>query len=102
MRTQIKEKIKEVQDEIVIVVKLLYQERESRTYEHIDKLLVALIELNTLVTEAIQQGEEIFYEEEKFKGALLEAMEAVHKKDMTLFADILQYEIKEQIQEWIK
>ncbi len=102
MRTQIKEKIKEVQDEIVIVVKLLYQERESRTYEQIDKLLVALIELNTLVTEAIQQGEEIFYEEEKFKGALLEAMEAVHKKDMTLFADILQYEIKEQIQEWIK
>ena len=58
------------------------------------------MELTDLVTKAIQEGEPIPYEEEQFKNSLLEAMGAMEQKDMILFADILQYEIKEQLQEW--
>ena len=60
------------------------------------------MEVNDLLIEALHQGENLLFDEEKFKGVLLEAMEAMEQKDMILFADILQYELSEQLQQCIK
>ena len=93
-------KIKEAQEKIEEVTELIYQKKEQEAYVFIHNLLGLFMELTDLVTKAIQEGEPIPYEEEPFKNSLLEAMGAMEQKDMILFADILQYEIKEQLQEW--
>ena len=93
-------KIKEAEEKIEEVTELLYQKKEQEVYIKIHDLLGLFMELTDWVVAAIQKGENVPYEEERFKRSLIEAMEAMEQKDMILFADILQYDIKEQLQEW--
>lgn len=101
MREVICEKVTKAQEKITTIADYLYQEKEKEAYIVIDELLTILMELNAIIVEANQQGENFPFDEEGFKNTLLEAMKALEQKDMVLFADILQYEVGEQIQEWL-
>lgn len=94
VRSKIDETIRIIDDN----TDLFYQNKIDEGYKYLDK---TLIKISDIIEEVIeyqkQSGEDIHGE--KIVGILTEAMKALEKKDALLLADILQYELKEILEE---
>lgn len=77
---------------------LFYQNKLDEGYKLLD---ITLIKISDAIEEVIKyqdnSGQDI--QGEKIVGILTEAMKALEKKDTSLLADILQYELKELLEE---
>jgi hypothetical protein len=73
---------------------LFYQNKTDEGYKHLDYTLVRVSEaIEEVIKYQDKSGQDI--KGEKIVGILTEAMKALEKKDTSLLADILQYELKE-------
>lgn len=87
------EKIGKALDEIDKVIGLFYDHKEKEGYQETNVLIGMLMELDAELAGGQASAAE-------WMRGLTEAMEALEQKDTVLFADILQYDIAEQIRTW--
>lgn len=88
------EKLEQVLEEIEKVTGLFYQQKANEGFKETNILIGMLMEL-----EQIMNGTD--YDVSEWARGLTEAMEALESKDTVLFADILQYDIADQIRSWM-
>ena len=79
----------QVREEIDKIAELLYQEKKDEAYVGIQGLIPKLMEY----TSNIQDGEQ----QQKLLAVLGNALEAMEQEDLTLLADILQYDLAEEL-----
>lgn len=79
-----------IKEEITATIDLLYQQNIKEAYP---RLIVTIPKLEQLISgfDEARQGQWI--------GVLQSALEAMEQQDVTMLADILQYEILERIDE---
>ncbi len=93
----LKQEINIVQDMIKQTAELFYRQNEKDGYEAMTKLLDQMdLMMNHLVI-AIQTKKADNADPGKLLQILGEAMQAMNKKDSVLLADILQYDLTEQL-----
>ncbi len=88
-----KNMVQTVIDEIGEISELLYQENFSEGYTKLAQLLKQMSVMTADLTDEETQAE--------FVGILRPAMEALEVRDATLLADILQYDLKEKLEEYL-
>lgn len=94
-----KELVKKVLENIKESIDLFYQQK---TEEALQQFGVVLEKVMTMVDTLFQYKEEherFPIDEEKVKSSLTEALAALEEKDMILFADIIQYDFVEYIED---
>lgn len=80
------------------VADLLYQQQMTEGMQKLNDLLIEITELSGLLIEKTREETKDF-DEQKFLTTLTEAMEALKESDYVLLADILQYDLLEQLSE---
>lgn len=85
--------VQEVIDEIKETTDLLYQENMQEGYTKLSAVLHQINGLTADITEAEEQA--------GFIEILKPALEAMEAQDMTLLADILQYEMVPKLEEYL-
>lgn len=77
---------------------LFYQNKIDEGYKHLDNTLIKISDtIEEVIKYQSQCGKDI--QGESIVGILTEAMKALENKDALLLADILQYELKEVLEE---
>lgn len=84
------EEVSQLIDNLIKITDYLYQENIQVAYR---LLYLVLPSLDQFISQ-IKQDEK----KDILKGKLLQALEAMEKEDYILLADILQYEVVEQLQ----
>ena len=84
------EEVSQLIDNLIKITDYLYQENIQVAYR---LLYLVLPSLDQFISQ-IEQDEK----KDILKGKLLQALEAMEKEDYILLADILQYEVVEQLQ----
>lgn len=94
-----KDLIISILEDIETVTDLFYQDKENQGYYG---LALLLTKLNSLI-ELFLSGKEIIEKEkqEQLLNIMTQAMNAMEEKDIVLLSDILQYELKEKLEEII-
>lgn len=82
--------MEQIREEIEHVAELLYQEKKDDAYEGIRGLVPVLMEY----TDGIQDEDR----QKRLAGILGSALEAMEQEDLTLLADILQYDLVEELE----
>lgn len=94
----IKSKIDDAIQFIDLNTDLFYQNKIDEGYKKLDNTLVKISDaIEEVIKYQENSGQDI--QGEKIVGILTEAMDALEKKDTLLLADILQYELKELLEE---
>lgn len=94
----IKSKIDDAIQIIEINTDLFYQNKIDEGYKYLDNTLVKISEaIEEVIKYQDSSGQDI--QGERIVGILTEAMKALEMKDALLLADILQYELKEILDE---
>jgi hypothetical protein len=94
----IKSKIDDAIQIIELNTDLFYQNKIDEGYKYLDSTLVKIsVAIEEVIKYQENSGQDI--QGEKIVGILTEAMDALEKKDTLLLADILQYELKELLEE---
>lgn len=102
MMSKEKELIKKILEEVKESIALFYQQK---TEEALQQFGVVLGKVMTMVDTLFQYREkydEFPIDEEKVKNSLTEALAALEEKDMILFADIMQYDFVEYIEDLVQ
>ena len=77
---------------------LFYQNKRDEGYKHLDNTLVKISDaIEEVIRYQNDSGQDI--QGEKVVGILTEAMKALEMKDALLLADILQYDLKEILED---
>lgn len=77
---------------------LFYQNKIEEGYKHLDNTLVKISDaIEEVIRYQNDSGQDI--QGEKVVGILTEAMKALEMKDALLLADILQYDLKEILED---
>lgn len=95
-----KELMVDILKNIDVVTDLFYQDKEGQGYHELALLLTKLtsfIEFLILEKELMEKTRQ-----EKLLSVMTQAMNAMEEKDIVLLSDILQYELKEQLEDIIK
>ncbi|MDE5965769.1 MAG: hypothetical protein K2G89_02950 [Lachnospiraceae bacterium] len=85
--------VQEVIDEIKATTDLLYQENMQEGYGKLSAVLHHINDLTVDITDTEEQ--------ERFVEILKPALEAMEAQDMTLLADVLQYELVPKLEEYL-
>lgn len=85
--------VQEVINEIKETTELLYQENMQEGYEKLSATLHHLTSLTSDITDEAEQN--------AFVEVLKPALEAMEEMDMTLLADVLQYELIPKLEEYL-
>lgn len=88
-----KTKVQAVIDEIGVVSELLYQEKLSEGYGKLSSLMRDVMALTADITDEAEQAD--------FVKVLQPALKALEEKDVTLLADILQYDLTTKLEEYL-
>lgn len=87
-------------EDIEIVTDLFYQDRENKGYYG---LALLLTKLNSLIELLISEKEIIEKaKQEELLNIMTQAMNAMEERDTVLLSDILQYELKEQLEDMMQ
>lgn len=81
--------MEDIREEIERIAELLYQEKKDDAYAGISQMIPMLMEY----TSEIQDDEK----KTKLISVLGSALEAMEQEDLTLLADILQYDLIEEL-----
>ncbi|MCD7824806.1 MAG: hypothetical protein LUH14_02395 [Clostridiaceae bacterium] len=79
-------------------VELFYQQKTEEALQQFDGILAKLATMIDVLFQYKTSHEGFSLDEEKIKGALVEAMNALEERDMVLVADIMQYDFVEYIE----
>ncbi len=80
----------QIREEIDKIAELLYQEKKDEAYVGIQGLIPMLMEYTSSIQDADKQ--------QTLLGILGSALEAMEQEDLTLLADILQYDLAEELE----
>lgn len=95
-----KEFIADIIKDIDVVADLFYQDKEKQGYH---ELTLLLTKLNSFIEFLIAEKDTIEKtRQDKLLRVMTQAMNAMEEKDIVLLSDILQYELKEQLEDIIK
>lgn len=92
-----KDQIRKVLGGIDGVVGLFYQQQEKEGYKEMQGLIEDVANLMDGLYIYAKEEEYFNYDQVRLVEALTEAMNALEDKDTILLADILQYELSEQL-----
>ena len=87
--------ITEIIEAISKVTGLFYQNRTEEGYRELEKVLIALSSLVSIISEEIKDSRDRLLDEEKLNEVLTQAMKALEAGDTILFSDIFEYDLKE-------
>ena len=87
--------ITEIIEAISRVTGLFYQNRTEEGYRELEKVLIALSSLVSIISEEIKDSRDRLLDEEKLNEVLTQAMKALEAGDTILFSDIFEYDLKE-------
>lgn len=90
--------IQNINNNIERVTDLFYKQKHQEGYVEFITLIDDIFELLNAVASSNTE-EECKALDQKLRGTLMEAMEALTKKDHILLADILKYDIKDLLNE---
>jgi DNA repair ATPase RecN len=93
---EIKSQIEQVIQGLNEVTNNLYQQKIHAGYENLNSTLINLTDLMNVLYPYVKENN-IELNELKLNNNLLSAIQAMEQKDNTLLADILTYEIIEQL-----
>lgn len=82
--------MKQIRDEIERIAELLYQEKKDLAYEGITNLIPVLVEYTNGIVDREKQ--------KRLTEVLGSALEAMEQEDLTLLADVLQYDLVEELE----
>lgn len=95
-----KEFIVDIIKDIDVVTDLFYQDKENQGYH---ELTLLLTKLNSFIEFLISEKDTIEKtRQDKLLRVMMQAMNAMEEKDIVLLSDVLQYELKEQLEDMIK
>lgn len=83
------------------VADLLYKQQNKNGMLEFNALLSKLSELVILISQ-MGENQEILFDSNQYLRTLTEAMKAMEEKDNVLLADILQYDLLDQLKEFEK
>lgn len=92
----IKNSIEIIKKEVQKVTDLLYKQQNNAGMNEMNELLSELSNITVIITRYIQDGS-LQFDLNQYIEILTNAMHALEEKDTTLLADILQYDLLEQI-----
>ena len=93
----IKDQISKVLEKIDGVVGLFYQQQEKEGYKEMQEMIEDIANLMDGLYNYAKEEEYFNYDQVRLVEGLTEAMNALEDKDTILLADVLQYELAEQL-----
>lgn len=81
---------------------MFYQQKIEEGYKLLENTLTLLTNTMNCIFNYINDGNDIGVNQEKLIEVLVKAMKSIEVKDIILFSDILQYELKELFEEILK
>jgi len=75
-----------------------YQNKLGEGYVNLEKTLILLDGVISIISSLKVQGQEINIDETRLVASCTEAMNALEMKDILLLSDILEYEIKDLLE----
>ncbi|WP_313131388.1 hypothetical protein [Anaerocolumna sp.] len=95
---ELQDVIKDSIQSIDQTTKLFYQQKTKEGYEELESTLNFLANTMDGIFTYIKAGKNIGADENKLVQLLTDSMNAMEKKDTILLSDILQYELKELLE----
>lgn len=93
--------VNQVIDEINNITELLYQQKAKEGYMLLNGTLGNIMSIIDSIYK-LRGEREVQFDDNRMISNLKTAMEAMEKKDNVMLADILSYEISEQLKEFIE
>lgn len=95
---ELKEQIEQIGVQIEEVSELFYQQKNQEGYTKLEKVIVGVAQVIETAYAAYQGDEAVIAKIQKLTATLQETMEAMEEKDTVLLADMLKYEVLEQLE----
>lgn len=92
----VQKQVDKIIDEINNITELLYQQKVLEGYAALNATLVKIMKIMEIIG-GFSKGNKLAYDLEQLNLNLKTALGAMEKKDNVLLADILNYEIAEQL-----
>ena len=80
---------------------LFYQQKNKEGYEMLDKTLALLINITNGVLDSQKDKSEIYIEEQDLNTILANAMNAIENGDTILLSDILYFDLKPLLEQYL-
>lgn len=97
-----KELVKKVLEEVKENIALFYQQKTGEALQQFGDVLGKVMNMVDILFQ-YKEGHDAFpLDEEKVKTSLTEALAALEEKDMILFADIIQYDFVEYLEDLVQ
>lgn len=94
-----KKLVKKVLEDVKEGVALFYQQKTGEALQQFGVVLEKVMTMVDTLFQYKEEHDEFPIDEEKVKSSLTEALAALEEKDMILFADIIQYDFVEYIED---
>lgn len=95
---ELREQIEQTGEQIEAVSELFYQQKNKEGYAQLEKIIVGVAQVVEMAYAAYQGDEAVTAKIQKLTATLQETMEAMEDKDTILLADMLKYELLEQLE----
>lgn len=95
---ELKEKIEQIGEQIEEVSELFYQQKNGEGYTQLEKIIVGVAQVIETAYAVYQGDDAVTAKIQKLTATLQETMEAMEDKDTILLADMLKYEVLEQLE----
>lgn len=97
-----KELVNKVLEDVKESIELFYQQKTGEALQQFGAVLDKIMTMVDTLFQYKEEHSEFALDEEKVKTSLTEALAALEEKDMILFADIIQYDFVEYIEELVQ
>lgn len=97
-----KEFVKSVLEEVKGNIELFYQQKTGEALQQFGTVLTKVMNMVDTLFQYKEGHDGFLFDEEKVKTSLTEALTALEEKDMILFADIIQYDFVEYIEDLVQ
>lgn len=98
----LQEKADLIGEELNIIIDLLYKQNKAEAYNIFNKTLVSIIEFIDSIYEYKKTDDNYNFDVNELANVLAEGLKAMEAEDLTLLADVLNYEVKELLIEAVK
>lgn len=98
---ELKEQIQQIEQQIDVVSELFYQQKTTEGYNQLEGIIVNVANVIDAVYASKPDDAAAMEKINKLTAVLQETMQAMQEKDTILLADMLKYEILEQLQSLI-
>lgn len=97
-----KEFVTKVLEDVKESIDLFYQQKTGEALQQFGLVLEKVMDMVDTLFQYKEEHDEFALDEDRVKNSLTEALTALEEKDMILFADIIQYDFVEYIEELVQ